>query len=344
MPPPLKILAIHFKYFGDTIMMIPALRAVREQHPQCELHALVPEEVTPLLQHAPWLNRVWPMPRQRGRAGFRQSWPVIRALRAERFDLSVDFGGNDRGALLSLLAAARDRLGIADPGGFLGRRFCYTRRIARAPRDRHETLRLLHILSAWGIAPAIPPPVEIHTDPAQDALAAQLMPAGKIICHLASSQPKKEWPLRHWAELRAKAAAAGHELTFGTGITAREKLLLDDLQRIATGIAVLPPVPDLATFLAMLKRARAFVSGDTGPLHFAAGVGVPTIGLFGPTSAARWAPVGPGHYAIQSPECSCGSRTPMCSGARHCLDAVSPQQVFERLQLLLNQQKDCVRR
>ena len=70
----------------------------RNHFSDAELHLLVPEEVAPLLQHLPWLNRVWPMPRQRGSASLRKTWPIIRALRRERFDRLVDFASNDRGA------------------------------------------------------------------------------------------------------------------------------------------------------------------------------------------------------------------------------------------------------
>ena len=66
MAPPLKILAIQFKYFGDAVLLTPALRALHEHFPNAELHLLVPEEVAPIFQHLPWLNRVWPLPRRRG--------------------------------------------------------------------------------------------------------------------------------------------------------------------------------------------------------------------------------------------------------------------------------------
>src|SRR5271154_951263 len=101
-----KILAIQFKYFGDAVLMTPALRAIREHFTQSEIHLLVPEEIAPLFQHLPWLNRVWPMPRRRGRASLRETWPFIRALRRENFDRSVDFASNDRGAFLSFFIGA----------------------------------------------------------------------------------------------------------------------------------------------------------------------------------------------------------------------------------------------
>ena len=107
----MKILAIQFRYFGDAALATPAMRAIKERFPESELHVLVPAEVAPVFQHIPWIKHVWAMPRTRGRARISQSWPVIRALRRERFDRSVEFVGNDRGAVLSLLCGARARLG-----------------------------------------------------------------------------------------------------------------------------------------------------------------------------------------------------------------------------------------
>ena len=149
----MKILAIQFKYFGDAAILVPALRALREHDSSSQLHILIPAEITPILARLPWVNRVWAMPRTRGRALLRQSWPILRALRRERFDRSVDFGGNDRGAILSLFCGARERLGLISPRGFLGRRFCYTRAVPWADAGEHEIRRNLHLLAAWGVAP-----------------------------------------------------------------------------------------------------------------------------------------------------------------------------------------------
>src|SRR5271169_6386951 len=138
MPMEPKILAVQFKYYGDAVLMTPSLRALREFFPQSELHVLVPEKIAPLLQHLPWLDRVWPMPHRRGSATLRRTWPVIRALRRERFDRSVNFASNDRGAIASFLIGARQRLGWAEPGGFWGRQFCYNQRVTPDTEVRHE--------------------------------------------------------------------------------------------------------------------------------------------------------------------------------------------------------------
>ena len=336
MPPPLKILAIQFKYFGDAVLLTPALRALREHFPNAELHLLVSEEIAPIFQHLPWLNRLWPMPRQRGRARITESWPVIRALRRERFDRSVDFASNDRGAILSFLIGARRRLGWAQRGGFLGRRFCYHQRVVPENKLEHESARMMHLLSAWDIAPGALEP-EIQSDLALDAAAAKLLPERAVLCHITSSQPKKEWPVRHWAAFYRQAAQAGYPLILNTGGGPREQALLDELRRLIPGAPALSPALDRATFLAVLKRARVFISGDTGPLHFAAGLGVPTIALFGPTPAARWAPIGEHHQILTGSACGCDGNSAACTGPSHCLAAISPEKVFDGLQKIVSE-------
>jgi lipopolysaccharide heptosyltransferase III len=330
-----KILAIQFKYFGDAVLMTPALRAIREHFPKGALHVLVPEEVAPIFNHLPWLHRVWPMPRERGSASLGKTWPIICALRRERFDRSVDFAGNDRGAILSFLCGARERLGFDVPGGFLGRRFCYNQYVLPVSVKQHESLRLAHILSRWNIAPPISLETEIRTDPAKDALAIPLLPERTILCHIASSQPKKEWPVQHWAAFYQLAVAAGRRLAFTTATSARERSLLTELKKIVPTASVLPVVPDLALFLALLKRSEVFISGDTGPLHFAAGLGVPTIALFGPSSAVQWAPVGERHRALTGGICVCDGNSSLCQSSNSCLAAISPEQVFDCLQIII---------
>ena len=326
----MKILAIQFRYLGDAALMTPALRAIREHFPGCALHVLVAEEVAPLLQHLPGLARVWAFPRRRGKARPSLSWPLIRALRQEQFDRSVDFGGNDRGAIVSLLCGARQRLGPLWPGGFLGRRFFYTHTHRMQPGG-HQSLTNFQLLSAWGVAAPGCPKLEIYPDSGLAKVAEQLLPRPAILCHLATSQPKKEWPLAHWAELYRRASAAGQELVFSTGISPREQALLKDLKQRLPEVPALPVLPDLPTFLAVLKRARWFISGDTGPLHFAAGLGVPTIGLFGPSSAGKWAPLGSRHCALQADNCTCGGDTSVCLSQRPCMAAISPESVLRLL-------------
>jgi ADP-heptose:LPS heptosyltransferase len=329
---PEKILALQFKYFGDAVLMTPALRALREYFHAAEIHLLVPAEMAPLFQHLPWLNRVWPMSRKRGQAGVGKSWPIIRALRAEKFNRSVDFASNDRGAILSLLIGARDRLGWDARGGFVGRKLCYNRRVASEKEPQHESARLIQLLSGWQVPTPASLESEVRADPSLAETAKQILPEERaIICHVASSQPKKEWPLSHWAKLYRMAAQTGVHMVFTTAQGDREAALMRGLRQLLPEAVILPPLAELPLFLAVLKRAKVFISGDTGPLHFAAGLGVPTISLFGPTSPGRWAPIGVRHQFLTGTPCNCDGHSAICNGTVHCLAAITPEQVFERV-------------
>ena len=335
----MKILALQFKYFGDAVLMTPALRALREHFPSAEIHLLAPAEIAPLFQHLPWLNRVWPMPRRRGRVSLRETWPLLRALRRERFDRSVDFASNDRGAILSVLIGAKKRLGWDERAGFLGRRFFYTDRVAPDKNPPHESARLARLLSGWQIPPSVSLEAEIRADPALAAAAQKILPhEHAVVCHVASSQPKKEWPLAHWAEFCGYwQRPRGQNVVFTTARGERENALIANLQHLLkrTGKMpvplILPEISELPLFLAVLARAGVFISGDTGPLHFAAGLGVPTISLFGPTSPARWAPVGARHQVLTGTICGCEGNAVHCTSTRHCLAEITPPDVLAAL-------------
>jgi len=337
-----KILALQFKYFGDAVLMTPALHALRRHFLEGEIHLLVPEEIAPLFLNLPWLARVWAMPRKRDRASVGSTWPLIRALRREKFDRSVDFAGNDRGAILSFCIGARQRLGPVEPSGFLGRRFCYNQRVPSAPATQHESLRLAHVLSGWKIPPPDSLETEIRADPALAGTAKKILPENDaVVCHVATSQPKKEWPLARWAELDRRARAAGARLVFTTARGEREAALTAELKKLAPETVALPQIAELPLFLAVLSRAAVFISGDTGPLHFAAGLGVPTIGLFGPTSAMQWKPAGPLHQIVQGGKCNCRGTSHVCHGGHHCLTDILPEEVFRCLQRRIASKQTC---
>lgn len=332
---PRKILCIAFKYLGDVVVAIPAMQALRAHWSDAELHVIVAEDAAPLLEPLPWINHVWALPRTRGRARLRDSWPIIRALRHERFDLSIDFMGNDRGAVLSLLSGARRRFGTTPPRGFLGRKLCYHHAIEEAPFDWHEIDRHLHALRVFGIAPQPAPNLELRASPDCAAEAARLLPESAIIGHITTSKPLKEWPLDHWLSLAQRARASGYAFLFAAGPSARERALLAELGRRAPEIPHLPEIARLDLYLAVLARARALVSGDTGPMHFAAGLGTPTLSLFGPSRPDLWAPRAPHARLLVAPDCRCAPTLETCAQPESCFNRLSPDRVWLELQSLL---------
>jgi ADP-heptose:LPS heptosyltransferase len=328
---PGKILAIQFKYLGDLTLMVPALRALRQHWPQCELHVLAPDEGRPLLEHLPWVRRVWGMPRRRGRVNVREAWPIYRALRQERFDFSVDFGGNDRGAIASWLCGARRRLGWSQSRGWFLKRLGYTEIASPDAAAVHQSARLASLLGRWNVPPPDSLALELHTDPSLDQSAQQKVPGHPIVCHITASKPRKEWPLVRWVELQQLAEAAGLELVFSSGPNARERAQLSALCAQIPQARSFPASGNLAEFLALLKRASLLVSGDTGPLHFAAALGVPTVALYGPTKAWLWAPLGPTHRHLLGAPCTCKGRGETCYSERPCLAGIPAALVLETM-------------
>lgn len=335
-----KILAIQFKYLGDAVILTPALKALAAQTPDAELHVLVAAEIAPLLEGLPWITKVWAMPRQRGKARLRHALPFIQALRKEKFDRSIDFGGNDRGALLSYLSGARTRLGPTDnvrPKWM--HRICYTQIIKRKnPGAPYFDLHF-ELLHAWNIRRPDSLELEIACDAAGDEAAAKLLPHNSIVCHISTSQPKKDWPVSHWEALYHLTHQAGVKLVFSAGLNERERKLLSELKALVPEASMLAPIADLKLFLSILRRTRLLLCGDTGPLHFAQGLGVPVLGLFGVGNSIRQvAPIYDKSQLICAEGCECEARfndLAVCQVAVSCMASIQPEAVFLKLQNML---------
>ncbi|WP_269537869.1 glycosyltransferase family 9 protein [Cerasicoccus fimbriatus] len=331
-----KILAIKFKFLGDVALMVPALRMLRQHQPEAEIHALVAAEAAPLLQRLSWIDKVWVLKRTRGKLRLRDSLPLIRELRAEQFDRSVDFVGNDRGAVLSRMIGARERLGVMAPKGFAGRAKCYTQTIEELDTTRHEIVRDAYVLSAWSV-PFLRDglSLELTPDPSLADEAKKILPNPGIIGHLSTSQPKKEWPVEHWVELHALMQKSGLPMVFTAGHTEREQALLTALKAALPEAHCLPAFASLELYIATIARASLFISPDTAPLHLAAALGVPTVGFFGPTASSRWAPLGPQNLSIQGAPCPCSGHLHVCDQPIPCINTVLPTDVAEAAFALL---------
>ncbi len=330
-----KLLAILFKYLGDVVVATPALRALRQAYPQWELHVVVPEEAAPLLEGIGWLDRIWKFPRMRGRLNLGASWPIIRQLRRERFAVSVDFVGNDRGALLSFLVGAPQRIGLEAPLGFFLRSRCYTDRVEEFDTTRHESVRTWAVTAPLGVPLPDNMTAEIAADSRLASVAATALGETQVLCYVTAGQPKREWPIDCWLQFAERERALTPAIAFTGGSSPREKQVLAAIAERKTGIAILPSPEPLELFLAVLAQSKLLVTGDTGPMHFAAALGVPTLGLFGPTSAARWAPLGPQHRSIQGGLCPCSGHSAVCTAASPCLAQITPDRVYEEYEVMV---------
>jgi ADP-heptose:LPS heptosyltransferase len=332
-----KILVIQFKYLGDAVFITPALQALHRQHPTAELHILVASEVAPIFEHLPFIKKVWALPRTRGRAKLRESLPFVLSLRKEKFDLSVDFVGNDRGAILSLLVAAKSRFSAIERNPTFLQKLAYTNTVKTTLLPVSWVKRHLKMLSLLMGTPETPAPkMLIVANPLLASQAKQLLLDHQIICHIGTSQEKKEWPIVRWVELYQLAAKAGYKMAFSAGTNKRERNLISELKKTVPDAFELPPINELEMYLSVLNQAKMVISGDTGPLHFAAGLCVKVIGLFGTEDSVRHAaPIYEDYELAMSTPCTCvGERSQFvtCQSPSPCMYSISAQQVFERLQ------------
>jgi lipopolysaccharide heptosyltransferase III len=329
-----KLLAIVLMYLGDVAITTPALRALRQAYRDWELHVLVPMEAAPLLQGINWLDRVWAFPRIRGALNLTQSLPIVRDLRRERFAVSIDFIGNDRGALLSRLISATRRIGVASARGFALRSRCYTEQVEPLDGTRHASIR------AWAVTEPLQVPfpkdmsLEVASDPRHQSAAAELLGQDRLLCYVTASQKKREWPEERWLEL-ANRLAKSVPMAFTGGASERERQVLSDIARRTQGVAIIHSPTPLELLLAIIARAKLFVTADTGPLHFAAGLHVPTLSLFGPTSAHCWAPLGSIHRSVQGGLCPCSGHIANCVASSPCMAQISVDQVGAEISRML---------
>ena len=238
-----------------------------------------------------------------------------------RFDVSIDVQGLLKSAIAARLSGARLRIGLARPAGRELSHWLNNHLVL--PTATHIVDRNLELLAPLGIRPVsgrfgLAERAE-DTMTAAQILNQQFAGRAPAIVNPGAGWPSKLWP----AERFAGVARHLHEVrgvpTLVVWAGADEQTLAQQIVAQAGGGAQLAPATTLCQLAALARRARLFVSSDTGPLHLAAAVGTPCVGLFGPMPAERNGPYGPGHIALQE-VCLTGSRPRAPSGQQR-LDA-----------------------
>lgn len=106
-----RVMLLDLGFLGDSIHLLPALWVLRQAYPEAELHVMVSEHVTKIMEVAPWIDKVWGYPRFPRGPKWYQDFGRIRRLRAARFDVVINLNGSDRSSILTGLSGARWRLG-----------------------------------------------------------------------------------------------------------------------------------------------------------------------------------------------------------------------------------------
>jgi ADP-heptose:LPS heptosyltransferase len=272
---------------------------------------------------------VWSVERTTG-----STFQVLRALRALRPAVAVDFFGNSRSALLAGLSGARQVWGF----DVRGRSHAYHHTVPRvqhagAEQREYAAASLLRLARAAGGAAVPAFPRLTLTERAKRSGAECLAragvdaPARTVGLVPAGSWATKTWPLSHSAMLARRLLQAGHPVLAigGPG----EERVLERLATLAPGTRTLR-APDVAALAGAIAPLAALVGTDSGPRHLAIAFGLPTYTWFGPAHPGAWTPEDPRHgYWRTSLPCRACERT-VCPHW-NCLPSLSPEEAGERV-------------
>jgi len=293
-----RILIIRLSAIGDVVRVLPALHALRDLHPTGQIDWAVERKAAAVLEDHIALDQVLVFERKESerRAAIGEFWRFLRKIRAERYDIVVDFHGIFKSGLIAALSGARERIGFARPRAqelswlFTNRR---VKLVSQYMNRIEENLELCKALGAkrHHLDVELDVPEEVQ-DEVDDYITERFQGAKLLVAlHVPVDRPEKQWPLTYYAELADLLLSDGRfevVLTWGPGQRAIAQAVQDLTDRNAE---VAPEMPTLKHYLGLMEHCALYVGGDTGPMHLASALGVPVVAIFGGTSPQQHAPL-----------------------------------------------------
>jgi lipopolysaccharide heptosyltransferase I len=296
--PAQRFLIVRLSSIGDIVHALPAAAALAATFPQAQIDWVVEKRHALLLDGNPHLHRIVILDSLGWRKHLTSSatWHEIRNgigdLRETAYDAAIDFQGLWKSAVVAWLSRARERIGFAAPGlrepsaGVL-----YTQRVAR-PEHVHvvkENISLAEHLGARAEHWQFPLPRNEKDDAYIERQLAALNSESFIIVNPGGGWRSKCWSPENYALLIRQWAGAHSEPIILTGAPSEEPVIREILKSADVAAARYVPTT-LVQFIALARHARLFLGSDTGPMHLAAAVGTPIVGIFGPTNPVRNGP------------------------------------------------------
>jgi heptosyltransferase-2 len=322
-----KILIRGPNWVGDAVLAIPAMKAIRNCFSDAEITLLVRPWVAGLFTSAPFIDRVWSEPKPSRLADWTRT---SRAIRSRAFDLALLLPNSFESALLMFLSRVPNRVGYATDG----RGWMLTNSIAPAGDGRHQVDYYLDLVKTFS-SNTIRPSVEIEATAFERAAARTLLegrgiPSGTAFLVLnpgAAYGSAKRWHVDRFAktarilaeELRLHIALIGSE--------AEGPIAEQIAAQVGRKTAVLNGMTSLETLIGVLAESSLMITNDSGPMHIAAALGIPTVAVFGSTDERVTGPCGARTRIVKNPvECSpCLLRD--CPIDHRCMSAVTVEDV-----------------
>ena len=336
-----NILVVKLSAIGDVIHALPVSYAIKEQYPNAHLTWVVEQAAYAILADNPCIDELILFEKAKFRSigGFlREIGPFRRRLRTRRYDASLDLQGLFKSAAIAWNAGAKLRIGTANmrEGAHL-----VSRPVRGAHADGHIVERYLDVARALGCRVGeVRFPVSVSD---RDRMAADTLLAREgvqegrpfVAFAVGANWPNKRWPVEHFAALADRLYHA-HYVPVLVGGGRLDATLAEDILRASE----IPPVnlvgrTNLKQLAHVFTRAALVLGGDTGPVHLAAGLRVPTVMLMGPTDANRNGPYGQIQHAIEVDRPCRGCWKRACSKGLDCLAAISVDAVAAQIGAVL---------
>ena len=311
-----RLLVVRLGAMGDILHALPAVTALRQAHPDWVIdwvveprwRALLSAEWAPTRQTA--RNSTQPLIDSLHFAATKQwrkspfslqtlhEFNALRsALRSGKYDAVIDLQGAIRSALVARLAGCRRLIGEAEPRERAAR-WLFSERVAtRSVHVIEQDIELASAIAGDDLAYVLP---LLPVDPAAEAWAAQLLPAGTrtILINPGAGWGAKRWPPERYAAVAADLIAQGFRVVVNVG--PGEQPLADAILQATAGAATLLNC-SLGQLIAVTRRVALAIAGDTGPLHLACALRRPVVGIYGPTDPSRNGPYGCNFKVLRSP-------------------------------------------
>ncbi len=297
----MRFLVIRLSSIGDIVHTLPAVAALGATFPEAEISWAVEARYAGLIEGNPFVRSTlkfdtlgW-RKRMASAAMLEEVTRSLFELRELSFDAAIDFQGLIKSALIAGLSRSRDRVGFSEywlrepsAGAF------YTERVG--PRGCthvvEENLALVEHLGArrptsdqWRFPLPKSADDDAYVEQQLKALDAQEF----MIINPGGGWITKRWAPENYAELITRLESELPSRILLTGSPEEEPLIREILERAGSRHASLFR-STMTQFIALARRARLFVGGDTGPLHLAAAAGTPIVAIYGPTDPSRNGP------------------------------------------------------
>ncbi|MCX5754285.1 MAG: glycosyltransferase family 9 protein [Candidatus Krumholzibacteria bacterium] len=327
-----KILVIKLRAVGDVILSTAVLPNLRAAFPDATIDFLAERSCRDVIEGNDQIDNLIVFSKTKTNGA-----RILLDLRRAGYDMVIDLFGNPRSALMTFASRARYRVGY----DFRGRSYAYNLLVKPRGAEVHNVEFNLDALRRIGVSVTVKSP---HFPLAEADREFAGREAGKlgltgrpvIGINPGTNRPTERWPAGKFAELGALLAGrldARICVFWGPG----EKPLADAIAERIGDAAVVAPPTSLKQLGAMFERCSLVVSNDTGPMHIAAALGVPTVGIFGPVNPLLQGPCGENARYVRRDELSClgCNYDKTCPIGNPCMTELEAEKVYHVVEDLI---------